>query len=209
MRSWASLQCKRRSISPLVLGAFLHLFRRSSFELTLLLTVYSLDPATPSHTIHSRVARTIADLGLSDVLNNYIGTPVQRGISGGQKRRVTLGAALVTRPRILILDEPTSGLDSRTSKEVLACSECSLLLPCNLALTSRAYSQRFCSQTRSNCDCHYPPAQLGDVCPFRQAPAARTWSNDVLRSLWYVHFPLRFLTHASHHCTRPLGHLPG
>lgn len=79
----------------------------------------SLDPSTPTHTVKDRVACVIAELGLADVRHNRIGNAVQRGISGGQKRRVTLGAALVTMPRILLLDEPTSGLDSRTSREVL------------------------------------------------------------------------------------------
>ena len=69
------------------------------------------------------MATTIADLGLTDVASNRIGNAVQRGISGGQKRRVTIGSALVTRPRILLLDEPTSGLDSRTSREVLTASK--------------------------------------------------------------------------------------
>lgn len=49
-----------------------------------------------------------------------IGTPIQRGISGGQKRRVTVGTGLVTYPRILFLDEPTSGLDSSSAREVMA-----------------------------------------------------------------------------------------
>ncbi|TCD65881.1 hypothetical protein EIP91_002041 [Steccherinum ochraceum] len=79
----------------------------------------SLDPSTPVSEIHHRVEDTIAGLGLTSVRNNRIGNVVQRGISGGQKRRVTIGTGLVTKPRILLLDEPTSGLDSRTSREVL------------------------------------------------------------------------------------------
>ena len=73
--------------------------------------------------IAERVQRTLAELGLTDVARNRIGNAVQRGVSGGQKRRVTIGSALVTRPRILFLDEPTSGLDSRTSYEVMCASE--------------------------------------------------------------------------------------
>lgn len=65
----------------------------------------------------------LAELGLTDVAHQRIGNAVQRGISGGQKRRVTLGAALVTMPRILLLDEPTSGLDSRASREVIQAGE--------------------------------------------------------------------------------------
>ncbi|KAG9039437.1 hypothetical protein FRB95_010726 [Tulasnella sp. JGI-2019a] len=79
----------------------------------------SLDPSTPTNEINSRVATTIADLGLSECENTRIGNPIQRGISGGQKRRVTIGSALVTMPKILLLDEPTSGLDSHTSREVM------------------------------------------------------------------------------------------
>ncbi|KAH8091409.1 P-loop containing nucleoside triphosphate hydrolase protein [Cristinia sonorae] len=80
----------------------------------------SLDATTPSDVIRARVAQTISDMGLADVTNNRIGNPIQRGISGGQKRRVTIGSSLVTLPKILILDEPTSGLDSRTSFEVIS-----------------------------------------------------------------------------------------
>ena len=47
-----------------------------------------------------------------------IGSVLERGISGGQAKRVNIGIALVTNPRVLFLDEPTSGLDSYTSNEV-------------------------------------------------------------------------------------------
>ncbi|KLO10942.1 hypothetical protein SCHPADRAFT_916198 [Schizopora paradoxa] len=79
----------------------------------------SLDSSKSKRVVDERVVQTIADLGLTDVSSNRIGNAVQRGISGGQKRRVTIGSALVTMPKILFLDEPTSGLDSRTSREVI------------------------------------------------------------------------------------------
>lgn len=82
----------------------------------------SLDASTPAEVIHARVAQTITDMGLTEVANSRIGNPIQRGISGGQKRRVTIGSSLVTLPKILLLDEPTSGLDSRTSYEVVSAS---------------------------------------------------------------------------------------
>ncbi|KLT44207.1 P-loop containing nucleoside triphosphate hydrolase protein [Cutaneotrichosporon oleaginosum] len=67
-----------------------------------------------------RVDDIVHALGLQSCANLKIGTPIQRGISGGQKRRVTVGTGLVTYPRILFLDEPTSGLDSASAREVVA-----------------------------------------------------------------------------------------
>ncbi|TPX54706.1 hypothetical protein PhCBS80983_g05815 [Powellomyces hirtus] len=70
--------------------------------------------------VEQRINETLAQLGLSRVADNLIGTPIQRGISGGQKRRVTIGSALITKPVILFLDEPTSGLDSDTTFHVMS-----------------------------------------------------------------------------------------
>lgn len=42
-----------------------------------------------------------------------------RGISGGERKRVTVGVGLVTQPHVLLLDEPTSGLDSETAVAIV------------------------------------------------------------------------------------------
>ncbi|KAJ3286822.1 hypothetical protein HK104_008864 [Borealophlyctis nickersoniae] len=73
-----------------------------------------------SQAINARVEQTLTELGLTRVKSSLIGNPLQRGISGGQKRRATIGTSSITRPRILFLDEPTSGLDSDTAFQVLS-----------------------------------------------------------------------------------------
>ncbi|KAI9294493.1 hypothetical protein K502DRAFT_365782 [Neoconidiobolus thromboides FSU 785] len=71
---------------------------------------------------HNKVLEYIEYLGLRHVMHTIIGDEEDRGISGGQRKRVNIGMELVADPAILFLDEPTSGLDSSTSVEV-----CSLL----------------------------------------------------------------------------------
>jgi len=58
-------------------------------------------------------------LRLESCAHTVIGNVLSRGISGGQSKRVNIGIALITEPRVLFLDEPTSGLDSFTADEVM------------------------------------------------------------------------------------------
>ncbi|MED6127743.1 ATP-binding cassette sub- G member 1 [Stylosanthes scabra] len=62
---------------------------------------------------------TIREMGLQDAINTRIGGWGCKGISGGQKRRVSICIEILTRPKLLFLDEPTSGLDSAASYYVM------------------------------------------------------------------------------------------
>ncbi|XP_047979866.1 ABC transporter G family member 15-like [Salvia hispanica] len=58
------------------------------------------------------VEATIMEMGLQDCADRQIGNWQMRGISGGEKKRVSIALEILTRPRLMFLDEPTSGLDS-------------------------------------------------------------------------------------------------
>jgi ABC-type multidrug transport system ATPase subunit len=66
-----------------------------------------------------RIEGLLSAFGLQNQANTLIGTPIRKGVSGGQKRRVSVASQLITTPKILFLDEPTSGLDSAASFEVM------------------------------------------------------------------------------------------
>ncbi|KAJ4716858.1 ABC transporter G family member 11-like [Melia azedarach] len=66
-----------------------------------------------------RAELTITEMGLQDAVNTRIGGWSSKGLSGGQKRRVSICIELLTRPKLLFLDEPTSGLDSAASYYVM------------------------------------------------------------------------------------------
>ncbi|KAI7726974.1 hypothetical protein M8C21_011399 [Ambrosia artemisiifolia] len=65
------------------------------------------------------VERVITELGLTRCKNSMIGGPLFRGISGGEKKRVSIGQEMLINPSLLLLDEPTSGLDSTTAQKIL------------------------------------------------------------------------------------------
>ncbi|EDN99528.1 hypothetical protein SS1G_02382 [Sclerotinia sclerotiorum 1980 UF-70] len=67
-----------------------------------------------------RIRGLLESFGLRNQAHTIIGTPIQKGISGGQKRRVSVASQLITGPKLLFLDEPTSGLDSAASWEVMS-----------------------------------------------------------------------------------------
>ncbi|VAH01174.1 unnamed protein product [Triticum turgidum subsp. durum] len=62
-----------------------------------------------------RVDRLIDQLGLSRAADTIIGDEGHRGVSGGERRRVSIGTDIIHDPILLFLDEPTSGLDSASA----------------------------------------------------------------------------------------------
>lgn len=68
---------------------------------------------------HQRAEEVLLKMGLKDCANNLVGNDLIKGISGGEKRRVTIAVQVLTDPRILLLDEPTSGLDAFTASSIM------------------------------------------------------------------------------------------
>ncbi|KAL6854391.1 hypothetical protein ACP4OV_019294 [Aristida adscensionis] len=68
----------------------------------------------------SHAERVIREMGLGDAMDTRIGGRITKGISGGQRKRVSICIEMLTRPRLLFLDEPTSGLDSAASYHVMS-----------------------------------------------------------------------------------------
>ncbi|KAM6548168.1 hypothetical protein CsatB_019844 [Cannabis sativa] len=67
----------------------------------------------------SRVSCLLKELGLWNVAESFVGDEEHRGISGGERKRVSIGVEMIQDPPILLLDEPTSGLDSTSALQVI------------------------------------------------------------------------------------------
>ncbi|CAI5970078.1 unnamed protein product [Closterium sp. NIES-64] len=86
--------------------------------------MFSAEMNLPSETFshkekQERVERLLELLGLQHAANTIIGDEGRRGVSGGERKRVAIGAQIVHDPKILFLDEPTSGLDSSNAYRVV------------------------------------------------------------------------------------------
>ncbi|XP_057770049.1 ABC transporter G family member 5 [Salvia miltiorrhiza] len=73
----------------------------------------------PRADLASRVGSLLRELGLAHVAAARVGDDRVRGISGGERRRVSIGLEVIHQPEVLILDEPTSGLDSTSAHQII------------------------------------------------------------------------------------------
>lgn len=73
----------------------------------------------PEVEIENRVNLMINELHLNNCKNTKIGDEKNRGVSGGERKRTSIGVELIGDPKIVFLDEPTTGLDSFNAYEVV------------------------------------------------------------------------------------------
>lgn len=66
------------------------------------------------------VAEVVQKLDLGKVLHTVVGDRKTRGVSGGEKKRLSIACELLTKPSLLFLDEPTTGLDAFQALQVCA-----------------------------------------------------------------------------------------
>lgn len=74
-------------------------------------------------TKHQKLAHAeavLSQLGLIKCKNSVVGDRRLRGVSGGERKRVSIGQEMLINPSLLFLDEPTSGLDSTTAQRIVS-----------------------------------------------------------------------------------------
>jgi ABC transport system ATP-binding/permease protein len=73
----------------------------------------------PEQEIDTLVMKVLEDLGLAEIKDLKVGSPLKKTISGGQRKRLNIGLELLREPAVLFCDEPTSGLSSRDSENII------------------------------------------------------------------------------------------
>lgn len=71
------------------------------------------------HELSLIVEHTLANLGLLEKKDLKVGSPFNKMISGGQRKRLNIALELIREPSLLFVDEPTSGLSSRDSENLM------------------------------------------------------------------------------------------
>lgn len=69
--------------------------------------------------IKKKVLDLLSDIGLSEVKHLKVGSPLEKTISGGQRKRLNIALELIREPAVMFVDEPTSGLSSRDSENIM------------------------------------------------------------------------------------------
>jgi ABC-type multidrug transport system ATPase subunit len=62
-----------------------------------------------------KVEKALKDFKLEKCADTLVGGPMVKGVSGGEKKRTSIGFEMMSDPQLVMLDEPTSGLDSFTA----------------------------------------------------------------------------------------------
>ncbi|KAJ9469407.1 ABC transporter G family member 7 [Diplonema papillatum] len=88
---------------------------RETFAFTAALKLPELSDADRSELVES----VLNALGLQSCADTMVGSLMIKGISGGEKKRTSIGVELISSPSVIFLDEPTSGLDSHSAFEVV------------------------------------------------------------------------------------------
>ncbi|KAI6694219.1 hypothetical protein NL676_021929 [Syzygium grande] len=89
------------------------------FETFMFAAEVRLPPSISRAEKQKRVYDLLEQLGLQSTTHTYIGDEGRRGVSGGERRRVSIGIDIIHKPSLLFLDEPTSGLDSTSAYSVV------------------------------------------------------------------------------------------
>ncbi|CAL5438006.1 unnamed protein product [Camellia sinensis] len=88
------------------------------YETLMFSAKFRLKSMTPKQR-EDRVEALMHEIGLFHVADSFVGDHDKRGISGGERKRVSIGVEMINDPPILLLDEPTSGLDSSSALQVI------------------------------------------------------------------------------------------
>lgn len=78
-----------------------------------------LSKTMTDHELDSLTNKMLSSLGLEHCADTYCGGALLKGISGGERKRTSVGVELVTKPSLVFLDEPTSGLDSFSATQII------------------------------------------------------------------------------------------